>query len=95
MQYEHEERGCQHSSWKQMAENIWKVARMLPEHEKGTETVSRFLHKLSYSHFTTKAASCTDIAESAPHLDSIAPDAPDSFAFPIPVAAERRGLGVQ
>ena len=60
---------------------------MLPEHEKGTETVSHFLHKLSYSHFTTKAASCTDIAESAPCLNSIAPNAPDSLTFPIPVAA--------
>ena len=60
---------------------------MLPEHKKGMETVSCFLHKLSYSHFATKAASCTDIAESTPHPDSVAPDAPDSLAFPIPVAA--------
>ena len=87
MQYEHEEHGHQHSSWKWMAENIWEVARMLPEHEKGTETVSCFLHKLSYSHFATKAASCTDIVESTPRPDSVAPDAPDSLAFPIPVAA--------
>ena len=70
-----------------MDENIWEVAQMLPEHEKGMETVSCFLHKLFYSHFTTKAASCTDIAESAPHPDSVAPDAPDSLAFPTPVAA--------
>ena len=40
MQYKHEERGRQHSSWKQLAENIWKVAQMLPENGKGTETVS-------------------------------------------------------
>ena len=69
-----------------MAENIWEVAWMLPENERGMKTVSRFLHKLSYSHFATKAASCTDIAECTHHPDSVAPDAPDSLTFPIPVA---------
>ena len=42
MQHEHEERGRQHSSWRRLAENIWEVARMLPDNGKGTETVSYF-----------------------------------------------------
>jgi hypothetical protein len=60
---------------------------MLPDNGKGTETVSHFLHQLSYNHFATKAGNSVGIAESAPHLDSVAPDAPVSLVFPVTVAA--------